>query len=187
MKKLILIVTLLTTVSALAVTVNVPGDYGTIQEGIDAAINGDTVLVADGMYTGPGNVEIDFTGKAIVVMSESGPNDCIIECAYTGRGFKFQSGETNSAELIGFMISDGFASPGGGIAMLNSSPVIKRCIISNCMSGSSGGGVYINGGTPQFINSVIHNCTATEGGGLSSQDADITINSCVIAANTSTG
>lgn len=187
MKKLILLLTLLPAVSALAVTVNVPGDYTTIQEGIDAAANGDTVLVADGVYTGPGNVEIDFSGKNIVVMSDNGPNDCIIECAFLGRGFQFQSGESSSAQLIGFMISNGFASPGAGIAIVNSSPVIKQCIIANCMSGSSGGGVYINGGEPQFINSVIHNCTASEGGGLSSQNADVTINSCVIAANTSTG
>ncbi len=39
--------------------INIPADYPTIQEGIAAASNGDTVLVADGLYY----ENIDFLGK----------------------------------------------------------------------------------------------------------------------------
>ena len=56
------------------------GDYITIQEGIDAAVGGDEVVVADGTYTGDGNRDIDFMGKAITVKSENGAEDCIIDC-----------------------------------------------------------------------------------------------------------
>jgi hypothetical protein len=64
----------------LAATIHVPADQPTIQAGIDAAVNGDTVLVADGTYTGVGNRDIDFKGKAITVKSENGPENCIIDC-----------------------------------------------------------------------------------------------------------
>jgi hypothetical protein len=53
------------------VTVDVPGQYSKIQEAIDACVNEDTVLVADGINTGDGNDDINFIGKAIVVMSEN--------------------------------------------------------------------------------------------------------------------
>jgi hypothetical protein len=57
--------------------------FMTIQEGIDDASNGDIVLVADGIYTGGGNRDIDFYGKAITVRSFNGPDVCIIDCQGT--------------------------------------------------------------------------------------------------------
>ncbi|MCP4711722.1 MAG: hypothetical protein GY869_24145, partial [Planctomycetes bacterium] len=61
----------------------VPSEYGTIQAAIDAAIDGDTIIVADGTYRGEGNRDIDFLGKAITVRSENGAEGCIIDCEGT--------------------------------------------------------------------------------------------------------
>jgi hypothetical protein len=58
--------------SASATIINIPDDYPTIQEGIDACLDGDTVMVAGGIYSGPGNREISAAGKAITVMGGEG-------------------------------------------------------------------------------------------------------------------
>ena len=44
-----------------AAIINVPGDQPTIQVGFDAAMNGDVVVVAPGIYF----ESINFTGKAV--------------------------------------------------------------------------------------------------------------------------
>ncbi|MBU0640102.1 MAG: hypothetical protein KKB50_14650 [Planctomycetes bacterium] len=43
--------------------------FDAIQDGIRAAVAGDTVLLLDGTYTGTGNHNLDFAGKAITVRS----------------------------------------------------------------------------------------------------------------------
>lgn len=63
-----------------AVMRHVPTEYPSIQLGIDAASNGDTVILSDGIYTGNGNRDINFNSKSITVTSENGPDNCIIDC-----------------------------------------------------------------------------------------------------------
>jgi hypothetical protein len=56
-------------------TIHVPADRPTIQAGVNAANNGDTVLVSPGTY----NENIDFLGKAITVTSSGGPASTTID------------------------------------------------------------------------------------------------------------
>ena len=78
---------LLLVAPCMAETINVDAngsvDFNNIQAAINAAFDGDTVLVADGTYTGDGNRDIDFLGKAIMVRSENWPENCVIDCEGT--------------------------------------------------------------------------------------------------------
>ena len=111
--------------------IEVPGDYPTIQAGIDAAVDGDTVLVANGIWTGDGNKNLDFGGKAITVTSENGAENCIINCEGDGRGFYFGNGEGENSEVSGFTITNGFDVDGGGLYCYNASPTITNCTINS--------------------------------------------------------
>jgi len=114
---------------AFATVIHVPANQPTIQAGINAAVNGDTVLVADGTYIGSGNREIVYNGKSILVKSERGADSCIIDCQGLGGGFVFRSNETSDAILYGFTIMNGNTTYGGAIqSNLGSSPTIKNCI-----------------------------------------------------------
>ena len=88
------------------------GDYTTIQAAINDANDGNSVIVADGTYTGDGNRDINFLGKAIAVKSANGPENCIIDCqgdpCEPHRGFYFHSDEGNDSIVSGFTIANGF-------------------------------------------------------------------------------
>ena len=85
-------------------TLDVPSIYDTIQEAIENANDGDTILVANGTYMGDGNKNISFQGKAIIVKSLNGPDSTIINCNHVGRGFIFENGEDSLSILDGFTI-----------------------------------------------------------------------------------
>ena len=92
--------------------------FDAIQEGIDAADPNDTVLVLDGTYTGTGNRDLDYAGRAITVRSENGPENCIIDCEGDPndphRGFHFHSAETGAALVRGLTITAGNVPDGSG-------------------------------------------------------------------------
>ncbi|MCK4789719.1 MAG: right-handed parallel beta-helix repeat-containing protein [Desulfobacteraceae bacterium] len=167
-------------------TIHVPtAEYPTIQAGIDAASNGDTVLVADGTYTGDGNKNIDFGGRAITVMSENGPEGCIIDGEGVGLGFNFHSFETPSSILEGFTITN---FDERGMKFETSHPTISNCIIKdneNSIYPQYGGGIHCTNASPTFIDCEITNNTANQGGGmfLAHAGSKPIITNCIFAFN----
>jgi predicted outer membrane repeat protein len=118
---------------ASAVEVFVPDHFGTIQEALDAVVNGDIITVRDGLYTGPGNKNLDFAGKAVTLRSENGYCNSAIDLEDNGRAFIFQSSETSTSVVDGFCIRNGFVegawpdNSGGAIFCRDSSPTIVNC------------------------------------------------------------
>jgi hypothetical protein len=174
-----------------AATVRVPGDFATIQAAIDAAGTGDVIEVAPGTYSGPGNRDIDFRGKAITVRSAAGAASTTMDCgggaaADEGhRGFYFHQAEGSDSVLSGFTIRGGrifgtdvpsdpqrwTPSPthplGGGIYCEFSSPTLSDCIIRDC-GAEVGGGLGAVGAEPMMVNCTIEQCLAGGLGGAKS-------------------
>jgi len=170
--------------------IHVPADQPTIQAGIDAAVDGDTVLVADGTYTGLGNKNLDFTGKAITVASENGAENCIIDCEGDGRGFYFHSGEGENSVVEGLTIYNGFADDGGGMYNYHSSPTDCTCS-SNSTNWWCGGGGMGN----DYSSPAVTNCTFTNnradfwgyGGGMYNDHSSPTVSDCEFSSNLADG
>ena len=152
------VVALLVCSSAVASTIKVPADQPTIQDGINAAVNGDTVLVAAGAY----NENINFEGKAILVMSSGGPKVTIIDGGSLGAVVTFSSGETNQSVLSGFTLQHG---SGSGVYINSASPVVKNNVIANNKA-DWGAGMYILGAsTAQILRNTFIGNVASSGGG----------------------
>ena len=77
----------------------------TIQAAIDEVVDGDVIELIDGMFTGDGNRDMDYLGKALTIRSQSGdPDLCITPCgalAEEHRGFHFHSNEGPGSVLSG--------------------------------------------------------------------------------------
>ena len=175
-----------------AATIRVPGDQPTIQAGVNAASEGDTVLVAPGTYTGLGNKNIDVHARELVLRSEGGPGVTEIDCEGNGRAFYFQANEPSVPRLEGFTIRNGVVSGplpdgyGGGIlCVFYSSPRISNCVIA-FNSAANGGGIACIDSHPRLMGCAItDNTSSGDGGGLHSSFASIAprLEDCTIARN----
>jgi predicted outer membrane repeat protein len=168
--------------------------FPTFQAAIDAAGANYSVVASDGIYTGPGNYNINLRAglgpndvRPITVRSENGPEKCIIDCQGFGRAFIFDSNEDPNYIVEGLTITNGFAAFGGAMLIDNSSPRITNCrIISNRATGN-GGAIYCTNASPEIINTQISNNTAGGfGGGIYCQSVSAPeIINCLITFNSS--
>ena len=143
----------------------VPTDYATIQAAIDACEHdGDIVEIDPNTYAGPGNINLDFGGKKIIVRG-SGSGEVVVDCEGTGRAFYFHSGEEVDSAVSDLTIINGNTFYGGAVLCMNSSPTFERCVFKENQS-ACGGAVYNEQGTPNFVNCIfIDNETVYGNGG----------------------
>ncbi len=185
--KLIFIALIIIASPCLATTYHVPLDRPTIQSGISASENGDTVLVAPGYYTGGGNTNVELEGKEITVMSESGSGSTIIDCENNARAFFIREFEGPSTLIQGFTIRNGFSdehgeAAGAGIRIQYAAATFRDIHIKDCYTPSWGGGLHAFDAIQVVVeNCVIENCSADgNGGGLSCWGSNLTLSQSLI-------
>ena len=160
--------------SAFADTLLVPDDYGSIQSAIDAAVEGDVVSVAEGIYY----ETIDFLGKAITVQSTNGsPQGTYIDGnVSSGVVVTFATGETNLSILDGLTIRNGLNQDGGGVYVFESSPTIRNCVITGNTAKRYGGGLFIDAGSVTMESTVVRgNESSSAGGGVYMRTSSATV------------
>ncbi|MEA3287836.1 MAG: DUF1565 domain-containing protein [Candidatus Marinimicrobia bacterium] len=156
------------------------GHFIHVQDAIDGATHGDTILVEPGTYY----ENINFIGKNVVITSqylftedEYYINHTILDGNHIDRVVTIENGETRAAQLIAFTIQNGKVMQnqsepvlvyGAGIKINNSSPSIRDCTIKNNKAPFKGGGagiaVYYNA-NPYVSGLSIHENHASMGGG----------------------
>lgn len=167
------------------------GDFPTIQAAINATADGDSVLLANGTYTGDGNRDIQFGGRAITVRAiASNPDSCVIDCQGSAssprRGFSF-IGEQSGAVLSGITVRNGYQTYGGGVHCSQASPSIIGCQFINNNAVYDGGGVFCGQSmTPTFQQCVfMDNAVASKGGGASVHESEAVFQDCSFTGNSS--
>ena len=165
--------------------------FATIQKGIDMADDGDTVLVADGTYTGDGNRDIDFSGKSIILISENGPEFAIIDCEETPEdyhgGIYFFNGEDSTSVVDGFTITGsrfGSDPRTHALSCSSSSPTIKNCNYMDNPGGPAGGGAALLWhSSPTLINCSFIRNAAWSTGAISISGGSPTLINCTFIGN----
>jgi len=141
------------------------GDFLTIQQGLDAASNGDTVLVAPGIYTGDRNKSLVFGGASVVLMGTGERDEVVIDCEGSGRGFYIGGGASPVIENL--MVTNGDTLKGGGMYLEGTSPTIRNVRFVGNASTDGGGGLYCRNGSPTLEDVLFDLNTAfIQGGGM---------------------
>ncbi len=157
-------------------TIYVPGDYETIQEAINASVEGNEIEVAEGTYT----ENIDFKGKNIVLRSEDPEDDSVVEATVidgdgNGPVIRFTGGESSNTVLRGFTITGG----SGHRERLSLEHIEQENIV-----GYLGGGILVsNNSKPRIEKNIIEDNFADYGGGILVYEADPIISDNVIKSN----
>lgn len=187
--------------------ITVPGDQPTIQAGIDAAVNGDEVVVDIGTY----NESINFNGKAITVRSTDPDDPDVVASTVVNSGSLYVvrcvNGEGAGTVLSGLVITGNAITTGGGMRIAGSSPTVTRCTFSansgvgmrnlnrssptvtNCaFVENTRSGMYNDGSSPIVSTCTFTGNSAADGGGMHNRaGASPTVDNCLFTANTASG
>ncbi len=153
--------------------------YATIQAAVDAASEGDSIVIHPGTYTGPGNRDIDLRRKSITLRSTDPADPAVVEATVidcqgaTGSAHRGFYAMDFAGAISGLTIINGLASVGGAVYCENATVVLSSCrILDNAtlpgtdktdVDGGAGGGLYAVASAVQISNCLISGNTTGDG------------------------
>ena len=159
------------------------GDYPDIQTALLAAADGDTIELFNGVYSGPGNRNLDFASD-VVLKSRSGYTQCVIDCEGLGRAFNLT--EETGGWIRGITVRGGLAAEGGVAVSGWGTYVFHECLFLDNQATDKGGVWYgTDGGDIYFWDCVFsNNSCAGRGGCLMAEGAtEVLIQRCSFVRN----
>jgi hypothetical protein len=146
--------------SALAADLLVPSQYPTIQSAVQAAQDGDRVLIAAGDYT----EVVNLLGKSIELAPAVAAGEVNLRAPASQRALRFVSGESSACRVRGLRLVGSLPAGtlGGGIEVMGASPRIEDCIVEGVISspsaGTWGGALDVISGAPVMKSTIFrHN------------------------------
>ena len=159
--------------------------FASIQSAVDAAADGNTVVVAAGTY-GP----VDLGSRSVGIEAIGSLGSVVIDGGGTAACLKMYNIPGPQPSFKRLVLRNGFAENGGGLAMVLSSPTVQDCIIENCSASVDGGGVLGNGSAALLERCVVRSCSAAVGGGLAvigvPASGSLRVNDCMFDTNAAT-
>ena len=177
--------------TSFAATINVPGEYATIQEAVDAASDGDAIEVGPGTYTSSSSVVVSCYDKSITLSSTDGPLVTIIDGEDARRGVVL-NGQQSDVIVEGFTVQNCYTGGGGGGVLLGDgvTATLRDMRIRSNVADAEGGGLNSGGaGVVSIEGSVFEgNSASGNGGGLHHHgDSALVLADCQFLNNSSGG
>lgn len=127
---------------------------------IQVSIDGDTILVHDGVYVGPLNRALALGGRSVRIESVNGSATCVLDAQGQSRHFSFTFADGDDVLLEGLTLRNGATS-----------------------ATQAGGSVSIAGASPTFRNCRFESCTSTLGGAIAATNSAARFEACVFSGN----
>jgi hypothetical protein len=155
------------------------GPYVNLQQALWAAQPGDTLALAAGTFTGPGNRNLILDGMDITIRSADGdPASCVLDLEGDGRGFLVYLIASTAIRIEGLTLRAGdprelpeqqLGGYGGGLAARQFAAggmlTIERCIFEDNVA-EAGGAAFLYQTAAHLIDCVFRNNIATDGAGV---------------------
>jgi len=163
----------------------VPGDQPTIQAAIDASMDGDEIVLANMIFIGAGNRDLDFQGKAVTLRSAGGlAQGCVIDCGMVARAMTFDDGEGAGTRIEDITIRNGRDQFFGGAMLIDgASPTFSGVRFEFNNSDDGGAAALLNGAAPTFEDCEFFGNNATRGGAIYASASAPVAESCLFDMN----